>query len=56
MFTGNVEETGEVESLARSADARRLRARGIGGRVNPEFDMPGKCVEKIREYRRGPGL
>jgi riboflavin synthase alpha subunit len=54
MFTGIVEETGEVESFARSADAR-LRPRGAGGRVNPGFDMPGKCVEKILEVRRGPG-
>jgi len=32
-----------------------LRGRGVGDRVNLEFDMLGKYVEKILEYRRGPG-
>ena len=33
-----------------------LRGRGVGDPVNLEFDMLGKYVEKILEYRRGPGL
>lgn len=33
-----------------------LRARRVGERVNLEFDMLGKYVEKILQYQRAPGL